>query len=88
MMWAIVWRVIAIAIGLLIIRAFPDNMLAAAVGIGAMASIFQRNPRNPPPRTGPHKTRHWVHAILTVLTGGLWALPWAIIAITNNLRNR
>lgn len=91
MTWAIVWRLIAIAIGIAIIRAYPDNMLAAAIGIGAMLSIFQRSP--PPPgvkvkRTGPYKTRHWLHALLSVITGGLWLVIWAIVAITNTLRNK
>ena len=34
------------------------------------------------------KTMHILHLILSLFTGGLWVLPWIIVAISNSNENR
>lgn len=34
------------------------------------------------------KTMHFVHFIVTVLTGGLWILPWILFTLYNNSYNQ
>jgi hypothetical protein len=66
-------------------------------------TMTRRRPHGPPPpRPGrwtyqPHTrsvtiykrhTNHWVHALLTLFTGGLWAPIWIKISYQNQAHQR
>lgn len=34
------------------------------------------------------KTKHWLHILLTILTGGLWLFPYVLVVATNEMFNR
>ncbi len=39
-------------------------------------------------RRQKYETSHVLHLLLTLLTGGLWILPWIMIAISNGVERR
>jgi hypothetical protein len=39
-------------------------------------------------RDGQYRTSHLLHIILVVLTGGLWLIPYAAVAIGNAMGRR
>lgn len=34
------------------------------------------------------KTKHWLHILLTILTGGFWLFPYVLVVATNEIFNR
>jgi ABC-type uncharacterized transport system permease subunit len=36
--------------------------------------------------TAPKRTSHWLHLVLTILTGGAWGLVWIAITVINKGR--